>query len=119
MFEVTFYKQIRYSCTFTAAAYINKKGGMVCKYCNDLTFNIWIWAVKIDIWLSASHVQGVKNSIANLKSRYFYGNKEWPLNPYIFKQVFKTKIDPFAAHLNAKCESYGSSKPDSSCLCSR
>ena len=25
----------------TAVAYINKKGGMVSKYCNDLAFVIW------------------------------------------------------------------------------
>ena len=68
----------------TAVAYINKKGGMVSKYCNDLAFDIWSWAVKKDIWLSASHVPGVKNNIADLKSRYFYDNQEWSLNPYMF-----------------------------------
>ena len=71
----------------TAVAYINKRGGMVSKYCNDLAFDIWSWAVKKDIWLSASHVSGVKNNIADLKSRYFYDNQEWSLNPYMFEKV--------------------------------
>ena len=100
----------------TAVAYINKKGGMVSKYCNDLAFDIWSWAVKKDIWLSASHVPGVENNIADLKSRYFYDNKEWSLNPYMFEKVCekfgKPEIDLFATRLNAKCELYVSFKPD-------
>ena len=100
----------------TAVAYINKKGGMVSKYCNDLAFDIWSWAVKKDIWLSASHVPGVENNIADLKSRYFYDNKEWSLNPYIIEKVCekfgKPEIDLFATRLNAKCELCVSFKPD-------
>ena len=100
----------------TAVTYINKKCGMVSKYCNDLAFDIWSWAVKKDIWLSASHVPGVENNIADLKSRYFYDNKEWSLNPYIIEKVCekfgKPEIDLFATRLNAKCELYVSFKPN-------
>ena len=89
---------------------------MVSKYCNDLAFDIWSWAVKKDIWLSASHVPGVENNIADLKSRYFYDNKEWSLNPYMFEKVCETfgkpEIDLFTTRLNAKCELYVSFKPD-------
>ena len=89
---------------------------MVSKYCNDLAFDIWSWAVKKDIWLSASHVPGVENNIADLKSRYFYDNKEWSLNPYMFEKVCekfgKPEIDLFATRLNAKCELYVSLIPD-------
>ena len=89
---------------------------MVSKYCNDLAFDIWSWAVKKDIWLSASHVPGVENNIADLKSRYFYDNKEWSLNPYMFEKVCekfgKPEIDLFATCLNAKCELYVSFKPE-------
>ena len=60
----------------TAVAYVNKKGGMASKCCKDLTFEIWSWAVKRDVWLSPSHVLGVENNIADLKPRFFYGNKE-------------------------------------------
>ena len=47
---------------------MNKKGGMVSKNCNDLTFDIWSWAVKKNIWLSTLYVPGVKNNIADPKS---------------------------------------------------
>ena len=36
------------------------------------------WAVEVEIWLSAFHVPGVKNAIADLQSKVFYDNKEWP-----------------------------------------
>ena len=74
---------------------MNKKGGMVSKNCNDLTFDIWSWAVKKNIWLSTLHVPGVKNNIADPKSWFFGDTKEWSLNPYMFEQV---------------CEKFG--KPD-------
>ena len=71
---------------FTVVAFINKKGGMVSKYYNDLACDICSWAVKKYIWLSASHVPGVENNIVDLKSRYFYCNKEWSLNRYMFEK---------------------------------
>ena len=59
---------------------------------------------------------GVVNNIADLKSRYFYDNKEWSLNPYIFEQICekfgKPEIDLFATRLSAKCKLYVSVKPD-------
>ena len=70
----------------TAVAYTNKRDGTVSKYCNDLTFDIWNQAVKKDILLSASHVLGVENNIADLKSRFLHDNKEWSLNAYMFEQ---------------------------------
>ena len=89
---------------------------MVSKSCNDLAFDIWSWSVKKGIWLSASYVPGVENNIADLKSRYFYGNKEWSLNPYMFEKVCekfgKPEIDFFTARLKAKCERSVSFKPD-------
>ena len=60
---------------------------MVSKNCSDLTFDIWSWAVKKNIWLSTLHVPGVKNNIADPKSWFFGDTKEWPLNPYMFEQV--------------------------------
>ena len=81
-----------------------------------MAFNIWSWAVKKYIWISVSQVPGVENNIADLKSRYFYDNKEWSLNPYMFEKVCekfgKPEIDLFATRLNAKCELYVSFKPE-------
>ena len=100
----------------TAVAYINKKGGTVSKSCNERTFEIWSWAIQHNIWLSASHVPGLENHVADLKSRHFNDNKEWSLNPKMFKLLCQTfgrpEIDLFATRLNSKCQKYVSYKPD-------
>ena len=97
--------------------FAEEKGGLVCKQCNDSTFDIWNWAVKRDVWLSESHLPRAENNIADLKSNCFYDNMELSLNPYILEQdrskFGKPEIDVSAAYLRAKCENYVSFKPDS------
>ena len=89
----------------TAVAYINKKGGTISASCNKLAKDIWNWAKGQDIWISASHVPGVKNTTADLRSRLFYDNKEWSLNERVVKSLFdqfgKPEIDLFASRLNS------------------
>ena len=88
----------------TAVAYINKKGGMVSKYCNYLAFEIWSWSVKKDIWLSASHLPGVENNIADLKFRHIYDNNEWSLNPCMFEKVCEKFDKPEPSWSTPKCQ---------------
>ena len=72
--------------------------------------------LKLDIWITASHVPGVKNTTADLRSHLFYDNKEWSLNERAAKPLFdqfgKPGIDLFASCLNSKCPKYASYKPD-------
>ena len=100
----------------TAVPYINKKGGTISASCNKLAKDIWNWAKGQDIWITASHVPGVKNTTADLRSRLFYDNKEWSLNERVAKPLFdhfgKPEIDLFASRLNSKCSKYASYKPD-------
>ena len=55
----------------TAAAYINKKERTISASCNKLEKDIWNLAKGQDIWITASHVTGVKNTAANLRSHLF------------------------------------------------
>ena len=100
----------------TAVPYINKKGGTISASCNKLAKDIWNWAKGQDIWITASHVPGVKNTTADLRSRLFYDNKEWSLNERVAKPLFdhfgKPEIDLFASRVNSKCLKYASNKPD-------
>ena len=100
----------------TAVAYINKKGGTISASCNKLEKYIWNWAKGQDIWVTASHVPGVKNTTADLRSRLFYDNKKCYLNERVAKPLFdqfgKPKMDLFASRLNTKCTKYVSYKPD-------
>ena len=64
----------------TAVAYISKKGETISASCNKVAKDIWNWAKGQDIWITASHAYGVKNTTADLSSPLFYDNKEWSLN---------------------------------------
>ena len=59
----------------TAVAYINEKGWTISASCNKLARDIWNWAKGQDIWISASHVPGVKNTTTDLRSRRFYDKR--------------------------------------------
>ena len=97
-------------------AYINKKGRTISACCNKLAKDIWNWAKEQDIWITTSHVPGVKNTTADLRSQHFYDEKEWSLNERVAKplsdQFGKPEIDLFASRLNTKCTKYASYKPD-------
>ena len=100
----------------TAVVYINKKGGTISASCNKVAKDIWNWAQGQDTWITASHVPGVKNTTADLRSRLFYGNIEWLLNKKVAKPLFdqfrKSEVDLFASRLNTKCTKHASYKPD-------
>ena len=90
-------------------------GGTKSQQLNDLTLEIWHWG----IWLSAVHISGTTNVEADRKSRHFYDQHEWMLNPKYF-QVIQDKypmldIDLFASRLNAQLPNYVSWQPDPEC----
>ena len=84
--------------------------------CNKLAKDIWNWANGQDIWITAFHELGVKNTTADLRSCLFYDNKEWSLNERVVKSLFdqfgKPEIYLFASRLKTKCSKYASYKPD-------
>ena len=96
----------------TAAAYVNKKEGAISVSCNKLAKDIWNWAKGQDIWITASHLLGVKDTTTDLMSRPFYDIKESFLNDKISKSLFdqfgKPEIDLFLSRLNTKCSKYSS-----------
>ena len=100
----------------TAIAYINKMGGVRSPACNALAQTMWSWCERRQIWLSAVHIPGVQNEVADRKSRVFNDRHEWMLNKRIFTQLcsfFGTPvIDLFASKLNAQLRRYISWKPD-------
>ena len=100
----------------TAVAYVNHMGGTKSPDCNKLAREIWQWAIQRNIWLSACHLPGVFNVIADDKSRNFDDHTEWMLNKDIFSkicEIFGTpEIDLFASRLNAQLPRYVSWKPD-------
>ena len=57
--------------------------------CNDIVKNIWLFCVKNKIWITAAHIPGAENVIADYDSRKSYKDAEWMLNPEIFQMAIK------------------------------
>ena len=52
----------------TAVAYINNLGGMVSKELLVLTRNLWMWCLERNIQITAQHLLGKENQIADEES---------------------------------------------------
>ena len=99
----------------TAVACINKMGSKTEKL-NDLTRIIWLWCKDRGIYLSAAHVPGSLNIIADKESRTFNEDTEWMLKRNIFHCLTASfgpmSIDLFASRLNHQLPRYISWRPD-------
>ena len=108
------------SDNITAVTYINNKGGVKSLKCHKIAKDIWIWAREKFIHLSAEHLPGSKNCLADKASRIFDNNTEYELNDNIFQKVSEQfgpfDIDLFASRINAKLGNYVAWKPDPSAL---
>ena len=52
----------------TAVTYINHMGGIKSVSCNSIAVAIWDFCIKHNFWISAAHIPGVDNTIADNKS---------------------------------------------------
>ena len=119
-FAIEAYLPLRESTLFsdntTAISYINKKGGTKCMVLNDLAFHIWQFCINYNAHLSAAHIPGAHNLLADIASRQFQDSAEWALPQHVFQNIIsrfgKPDIDLFASRLNHKLPCYASWKPD-------
>ena len=49
----------------TDVAYINHMGGVKSPQCNKVAKEIWTWAERNQNWISAAHIPGIENVIAD------------------------------------------------------
>ena len=94
----------------------NNKGGVKSSPCHIVAKNIWEWAIERNNILSAQHLPGKENTVADRASRIFDVNTEWSLSNSIFEKIESQfgsfEIDLFASRLNKKCKKFISWKPD-------
>ena len=69
----------------TAVAYINHLGGTVSLQLVQLAKALWLWALQQEIMLSAQHIPGVTNQVADAESRVTGGRLDWKLSPRVFR----------------------------------
>ena len=103
----------------TAIAYINHMGGSKSEELNQLAYDLWDWCRMHNIWVTAAHIPGVQNVIADRRSRRFKDEHEWQLNKPAFQQILHNypdlKVDLFASRLNYQLDIYASWEPDPLC----
>ena len=101
----------------TAVACLNVMGTCHSPSINTLVIEILEWCIKHNVWLTASHIAGKDNIVADSESRKTRRETEWSLNPSIFSKAVKViglepEIDLFASRINTKCNKYVSYQPD-------
>ena len=99
-----------FSDNVSAVAYINDMGGMASPKLNQLAYDIWIWCLSRNIYLSASYLKGTDNAKADFYSRNFNGSSEWMLKKDVFHRIcreyFTPDIDLFASRINAQVDKF-------------
>ena len=68
----------------TAIAYINKQGGTHCMTMNAIAVEIWEFCISRGVHLSAAHIPGIHNTLADVASRKFQDSIEWAIPKHIF-----------------------------------
>ena len=100
----------------TAVAYLNNMGGIKSKDCDEMAMEIWEWCANRNIWITAEHLPGRLNTVADCMSRKFNEKKEWMLDKQAFENIVRhfgvPEIDLFASRLNAQLPRFISWLPD-------
>ena len=89
----------------TAMNIINKMGSSHSNNCNSLAKEMWEWCIGKTIWVSAAHIPGSLNFVADFESRHIAKASEWMLNKTKLDGALQTldfmpEIDLFASHIN-------------------
>ena len=95
----------------TAVSYIGKMGGSKSGSCNNLAKIIWTWCIEKQVWLTATFLPGIENTLADKESRSFNDRTEWALKQEIFESICRhfqerPEIDLFASRLNTKLPNF-------------
>ncbi|KAI8511561.1 hypothetical protein Bbelb_106610 [Branchiostoma belcheri] len=101
----------------TAVAYVNHMGGTRSPDLAALALEMWSWALERGLMLSATHVPGLTNTLADRCSRVFLDKVEWQLNRSVFLSLNNwtgnaLTVDLFASRLNAQLKEYVSWHPE-------
>ena len=102
----------------TAVAVINHMGTNHSDDCNSAVIKLLTFCFEHGVWLTACHIPGKSNVIADKESRDFQRqDAEWMLNPTILRKSlltldFHPDTDLFASRLNTQYERYCSLCPD-------
>ncbi|XP_028393196.1 uncharacterized protein LOC114517607 [Dendronephthya gigantea] len=101
----------------TTVYVINNMGTSHNDTLNTIAVEIWEFCMTNKIEITAAHLPGSTNVVADKESRKIYREGEWMLNPSYLQTAlnllkFQPEIDLFASRLNKQFTKYCSYKPD-------
>ena len=84
---------------------------------NSMVLELWDFCITHQVELTAAHLPGSSNVVADKESRKIYREGEWMLNPSLVQFALKRfrftpEIDLFASRLNRQFTKYCSYRPD-------
>ena len=105
------------SDNMTVVSYINHQGGTHSPSLCRLAIDLWEWCLPRQIHLSASHIPGEDNLLADFLSRGRFLPSEWMLKTSVFQSICQVlspppEIDLFASLLNFQLPKYCSRSRD-------
>ncbi|GFN81550.1 reverse transcriptase [Plakobranchus ocellatus] len=105
----------------TAVACINHMGTNHSVENNEETWKLWTWCIDQKIWISAAHVPGKHNVVADRESRHRNLDSEWQLNCHDLTRAlellnFEPQVDLFTSTRNAQYEDFVSFQPETNAL---
>ena len=100
----------------TAVAYINNLGGTISKQLVGLAKDLWMWCLERNIHITAQHLPGKLNYLADTESRVMMDRSDWRLNPITFQKIDRLfgplEVDLFASRLTTQLQTFFSWRPD-------
>ena len=114
----TSHKHIKIMSDNTTAIHcINKMGTSHSMGCHHEVLKIWEWTIIYKNHLSAAHIPGKLNTVADKESRSNHIDTEWMLqskflNMAIEHLCFKPEIDLFAININKQFGKYAAFRPN-------
>lgn len=100
----------------SCVAQINKMGGTRSSQLFEAVSTLWKFCLQKEITLTAEHLAGEMNTIADNLSRVFLDSSNWKLQAGVFMAISQKwgplEMDLFADRLNSQLEQYASWKPD-------
>ena len=85
-----------------AVTYINQKGGTTSTLLCQLAITVWTWCMSRNVTLTAEHLPGHLNTIADQESWSVRDRCDWMLNPSMFQRI-REKLGPLEVDLFASC----------------
>ena len=73
--------------SMSAKAYVNHLGGTHSHQLNSLAVQMWKWCLDHHIFLTAEHLSGRENQIADEESRVVRDRCDWMIHPNLFSQI--------------------------------